>query len=252
MALPLRLLNPAEQMKKLVILLLPIVLMTSIANAQEVDWSFLHTPEEMRNLSNLGHLIEGALLLLVAFFAILEAFGFKKIKFIWPSLLLIVGTFLISFLLFQHGLDKVKLIGTLLWKDAQQREHLIMSILFIAAGLSQILSVNYKISYLSYVWPLSLLIIGTMLLIHEQHGSAQAVQRAETIHTYVGILLILDAIFVILSIKFSIRYTWLPYVWPALLLVISILLMIYREPEGAYQTDRADRQQLNYAHPSGT
>jgi len=49
----------------------------------QVDWSALHTPEEMERLSNIGHWIEGSLLATVAIIALLNALGFIKGQLIW-------------------------------------------------------------------------------------------------------------------------------------------------------------------------
>jgi hypothetical protein len=49
------------------------------------DWPVLHTAEEMQQLSNLGHTVEGILLLLVAMLALAEAAGLFKTKIIWSS-----------------------------------------------------------------------------------------------------------------------------------------------------------------------
>lgn len=201
-------------------------------NKNEVDLSALHTPEEMQKLSHIGHWVEGGLLATVAVIALLEALGFLRVQLIWQSVILVAGIFLIFFLLLHHGFDKLKLVWNLISKDAQQRQHLLMAFLLCVAGLSEIISKKYNVYILSYVWPVSLLIIGIMFLIHEQHGTAEAVKRAQTIHTFLGILLMLT--FIIAIIGLLTKYRWTLFTWPALLLLISILLLVYKEPEGAY------------------
>lgn len=201
----------------------------------QVDWSILHSPEEMQMLSNIGHWIEGSLLATVAIIALLEALGLIKWRLVWQSLLFIAGIFLIAYLLLHHGVDNIKLVWNLIWKDAQQRQHLLMAFLLCLAGLSEILAKKYKASLLLYVWPIALSIIGIMFLVHEQHGTSEAVKRAQTIHIYLGISLILVSIVVTVGRITAGKYRWPAYVWPGLLLATSILLLTYREPGGAYR-----------------
>lgn len=201
----------------------------------QVDWSALHTPEEMQRLSNIGHWIEGGLLATVAIIALLNALGFIKGQLIWQSLLFVAGIFLIAYLLLHHGLDKIKLVWTLIWKDAQQRQHLTMAFLLCLAGLSEIAGKKYNISLLLYVWPIALSIIGIMFLVHEQHGTSEAMNRARTIHTYLGISLILVSIVATIALVTKNKYRWPAYSWPVLLIITSIMLLAYREPEGAYE-----------------
>lgn len=200
----------------------------------QVDWSALHTPEEMQRLSNIGHWIEGGLLAIVAIIAFANAVGFIKWRLVWQSLLFIAGIFLIAYLLLHHGTDKLNLVWTLIWQDAQQRQHLIMAFLLCLAGLAEIISKKYKIPVLLYVWPGALLIIGILFLMHEQHGTSEAVKRAQLTHTYLGISLILVSAGVTIARLVEGKYRWAAYVWPGLLLITSILLISYREPEGAY------------------
>ena len=64
---------------------------------QVSDWSVLHSVEEMQRLSNLGHRIEGILLITVALIALGETAGIVKKKFLWPAVLVVAGLFLIGF-----------------------------------------------------------------------------------------------------------------------------------------------------------
>lgn len=200
----------------------------------QVDWSVLHTPEEMQKLSNIGHWMEGGLLAIVAIIALFDALGFVKWQLVWQSLLFEAGIFLISYLLLHHGMNKMNLVWTLIWKDAQQRQHLSMAFLLCLAGVSGIIAKKYNISLLLYVWPIALAIIGVLFLVHEQHGTSEAIRRAQTIHTYLGISLILTSIVLTIGLVTGNKYRWAAYIWPELLLITSILLLSYREPKGAY------------------
>ncbi|MBA4056510.1 MAG: hypothetical protein C0490_17475, partial [Marivirga sp.] len=183
---------------------------------QVADWSVLHTAEEMQRLSNLGHRIEGILLIMVAILAIGEATGILKVKLLWPSVIVIAGIFLLAFLLLHHGFDKFKLVWNLILSDGQQRQHLIMATLLITAGVTEITYRTTGYSTFKFGWPLVICTIGIMFLIHEQHGSSDAVEWAQKIHKYLGILMIVVAIFILLSLMLGTKYRWLLYSWPIL------------------------------------
>ncbi len=199
------------------------------------DWSVLHSAAEMQQLSNLGHKVEGALLLMVAVIAGLQAVGFLKMKQLWPSVIVVAGLFLIGFLLLHHGTEKFQLVWKLLISDPQQRQHLTMAGLLVIAGVSELIFRGYHVNWLRFVWPLVLCLVGLMFLTHEQHGSSEAVDWAQRIHRYLGALLIVVSISILANIFFGERYKWLPFVWPVLLVITSIFLFAYNEPEGAYE-----------------
>lgn len=213
-----------------------------------VNWSILHSVEEMQQLSNLGHWIEGGLFVLIGIIALLHAFGVIKASLLWPSIVLIAGLFLIGFLLFHHGYNKLSLVWSLLIKDPQQRQHLLISALLSVAGLAQIAGRMRDISFLNYGWPLALFAIGILFLVHEQHGTSEAVQWAQKIHRYLGIILIAVAVFNVFSILFSDQYHWLLYVWPTLLIITAIFILLYREPSGAYEQHNMQENETKKSH----
>lgn len=214
----------------------------------QVDWSELHSVEEMQQLSNLGHWIEGGLFAIIAIIALLQAYGVIKTPLLWQSIILIAGLFLIGFLIFHHGFNKLPLVWSLLIKDPQQRQHLLIAALLSVAGLALIAGKMRDISFLNYSWPLALLIIGIMFLVHEQHGTNEAVQWAQKIHRYLGIILIAVAVFNVFSILFSHQYRWLSYVWPILLAITAIFLLLYREPKGAYEQHNMKGNEMEKPH----
>lgn len=197
------------------------------------DWSKLHTSEEMQQLSNLGHWIEGALLAMVAILAFLEFRGIIKSKFIWPSLILTAGMFLPAFMLLHHGLSEFNLVWQLTISDSQQRQHLIMAGLLFIAGLAEIIARNKNSNILYYVWPFALSMIGLMFLMHPQHGTSEAVQLAQKIHILLGIMLVLAAIFKVVALHS--KRSWISFIWMFMLLITAALLLLYKEPEGAYE-----------------
>jgi len=203
---------------------------------QNVDWSALHTVEEMRQLSNLGHWTEGGLFGLIGVIALLQTFGIIKSSLaLWQSFILVAGLFLISYLLLHHGIGKVPLVWSLVIKDPQQRQHLLIALLLCIAGFAQILSKVKLIPSLHYGWPLALFLIGVLFLVHEQHGTSEAVDWAQRIHRYLGVLLILVSVAFTLDSLFADRCRWLMYTWPSLLIITAVLLLLYREPHGAYE-----------------
>jgi hypothetical protein len=194
----------------------------------------------MQQLSNFGHKVEGGLLLIVAIIAGLQAAGFIRMKQLWPSVIVVAGLFLIGFLLLHHGLQKLPLVWKLIMADPQQRQHLTMAGLLVLAGTCELLFRAYNIGWLKFVWPFVLCLIGLMFLIHEQHGSSDAVDWAQRIHRSLGILLILVSLSIVTNIFVGERYRWLPFVWPVLLIITSIFLFAYKEPHGAYEKDPAN------------
>lgn len=213
-----------------------------MAQHQVPDWSVLHSVEEMQRLSNLGHRIEGVLLIIVALIALGEAAGIVKKKLLWPSVLVVAGLFLIGFLLLHHGLTQLKLVWNLITSDPQQRQHLVMAVLLTIAGGSEIVYRTKGYNIFRYVWPVIICAIGIMFLLHEQHGSSAAVEWAQTIHKYLGLLMILVAIFIVVGIVLEKKYRWTRYAWPLLLMATSIFLFIYKEPRGAYDKPNAHKQ----------
>lgn len=118
---------------------------------QRADWSLLHSVEEMQRLSNLGHRIEGILLMLVALIALGETIGIIRQRLLLPSLIVVAGLFLAGFLLLHHGFDKFKLVWNLILSDAQQLQHLIMASLLVLAGVSELVFRKRNIFVLQFV-----------------------------------------------------------------------------------------------------
>jgi hypothetical protein len=153
-----------------------------------------HTPEEMRQLSDLAHRIEGALLGTVAALALAQAgrrWSSMRARLLWPALLLTAGAVLLGYLLIpHHGLDRAGDQWRFVLGDAQQRQHVILALLVATGGGSELL---YRTGRLrSRLWQLG--------IAHHRR--------------------------------------WLSMAWPLTLLAASVLLSVYREPEGAYQAGR--------------
>ena len=155
----------------------------------------LHTPEEMRVLSNIGHWIEGGILAIVGFLALLEASGYfhgDGWAYAWPAFLLLAGLVLPAYMLLHHGLDRVKVSWRFVMEDPQQRQHFLMAVLLLVAGLaemSQRLRGGGTLLF-GLVWPIALGVIGGLFLVHTQHGTHEAVSWAMRVHRYLGVVLI--------------------------------------------------------------
>lgn len=200
----------------------------------------LHTPEEMRALSNLGHWIEGGILGIVAVIALLQALGYFEsgiAAYLWPGLILLAGLFLPPYMLLHHGFNKVDISWRFVMGDPQQRQHFLMAVLLLVAGIAEVI---HRIQMLQgqlwqFVWPSVLIVIGVLFTIHTQHGTHEAVSRAVTAHRYLGILLILGGLLKAAEVLWIQHFEWLAFPWTIMVLASAVLLISYREPEGAYQ-----------------
>lgn len=84
-----------------------------------------------------------------------------------------------------------------------------------------------------FAWPAALLLVGFSFLVHRQHGTAAAVERAVAIHRMLGVVLIVAGGLRWLDVRRTANRL-LALSWPLLLLVAAVLLLVYEEPEGAY------------------
>lgn len=202
----------------------------------------LHTPEEMRTLSNVGHWIEGGIIAIVGFLALLEATQYlpsDSSTFAWPAFVLLAGLALPAYMLLHHGLDRVRASWRFVMGDSQQRQHFFMAVLLLVAGLaemSQRMRGGGAVSF-DLVWPMALGAIGGLFLVHTQHGSHEAVSWAMRVHRYLGLVLIAAGLARLGQLVWLSMAPWLAFVWPVLLLLAAILLVSYREPAGAYEEE---------------
>ena len=138
----------------------------------------LHSPEEFRYLSSLGHWIAGYIFLGVAIVAFLQALGFLKSRqYLWPLLVVVAGAIFIPYSILHHGFERSYLVFKVIQLDPQQRQHLIMfNLLFVAGIIELLLSLNkIKGQFWNFVWPGVMLVIGYMFLTHPQHGTSDAI-----------------------------------------------------------------------------
>jgi hypothetical protein len=88
----------------------------------------LHTPEEFRYLSSVGHWIAGYIFLGVAIVALLQTFGFFKNKpYLWPTLVIIAGIVLIPYNMLHHGWNELPLVWKVIEFDPSKDSTLLCS-----------------------------------------------------------------------------------------------------------------------------
>ncbi len=199
----------------------------------------LHTPEELQLYSNIAHWVEGGLFLIIAGIVFVQALGYlrsQRTDYLWPVIIIVAGIFLPLFS-FLHHLNELALAWKATIYDPQQLQHMIMATLFTIAGVAEVayLRGQKKNQLLRFIFPLVIGVIGIMFITHLQHGTSEAILRAVTIHKYLGTALVLAGVFKALEVIKKNNQRWLTFVWVFLLTIAAILLISYREPEGAYQ-----------------
>lgn len=202
----------------------------------------LHTPEEFRFLSNVGHWIAGYLFLAVAVIAFLQArnlFSLRSYPFLWSLLIVIAGFMFIPYTLAHHGINELPFVWQVIQVDPQQRQHFSMfTLLFIAGIVELFLSIKRLRGVGWYsIWPAVLLSIGYMFLNHPQHGTLEAQAYSKPYHTTLGILLVFTGVAKVTQIYWSKKYTILTYLWIFFMGLSSILLILYNEPIGSYESE---------------
>jgi low temperature requirement protein LtrA len=86
---------------------------------------------------------------------------------------------------------------------------------------------------LAYVWPAVLLLIGILFLTHPQHGTGEAVAKAVRQHRILGITAIIAGLLRVAGVVSG--STISAILWSLALLVSAAQLILYREPEGAFE-----------------
>lgn len=202
--------------------------------------TLLHTADELRQISNLAHVIEGVVLGLAALIALLQATGrldTGRYRVLWPGLILMAGTGLLFYLIVpHHGLSRARVQWSFVFGDPQQRQHIVIATLMLLAGLAEVLTRSSRLEARAWslAWPMTLLLVGILFVVHRQHGTSAAVVRATLVHRWLGSVLIGAGVLAGLDAMRSRRGGLLGVGWAVMLLVASVLLMLYREPEGAY------------------
>ena len=200
----------------------------------------LHSASEMVARSNLAHWTEGCLLAAIALLALAEVFAAAShpwVRLLWPLLVVGSGAFLPAFMLLHHGPAKVGFSWQLVYGDPQQRLHLAMALLLLAAGAAELLYRLRRVrsAVWQLAWPAVLVTIGVLFLVHQQHGAGEDMARAMLLHRLFGVALIAAAIARALQLLPTRAARWMAVTWPLLLLAAAGLLLAYREPPGAFR-----------------
>ncbi|MBI3742377.1 MAG: hypothetical protein HY257_11580 [Chloroflexi bacterium] len=188
-----------------------------------------HTPEEMRRLSNLGHSVEGALLIVVSALALAAQLNLAAwANTAWQILILVAGILLLILIYPRHPLQDWRAI----WNDLQQREHTIIAFAIAIAGAAELIR-GAAISTLAFVTPVAMMLIGWLFLAHAQHGTGAAQKRALWLHRVLGITILLAAILRVGALVT--RDEIYAILWSLVLFAAGIQLIVYREPAGAFE-----------------
>jgi len=142
---------------------------------------------------------------------------------------LVAGVLLLVLIYPRHPLSDWPAI----WHDPQQRQHTIMAAAIAVAGAAELLRGSNPAW--AYVWPGATLLIGALFLTHTQHGTGAALIKAVRQHRILGITLILASLLRVAEIITGVSA--LAILWPLALLAAAVQLIIYREPEGAFEAE---------------
>jgi hypothetical protein len=209
----------------------------------------LHSPDEMRQISDLAHLSEGLVIGAAALIALLQSRGVfveGKRRYAWPALIVLAGVFLLAYLVVpHHGLEHAKTQWNFVFGDRQQRQHVVISVLIILGGGAEWMAVAGIVRGRSWLfaWPATLFAIGVFFITHPQHGTTEAVVRALLVHRVLGATLITTAVLATVSAARN-GSRRLQLSWSVALLLAATLLIIYKEPEGAYHAAPSAQLQL--------
>lgn len=199
------------------------------------------TPQQIRELSNIGHSFEGALLTAVGLLILIEVLRplpHSRLRLLWPMLLVGAGVLLPVFLLAVSDRPLLETVA-LLVRDVQQREHLWMALTLIVAGVAETWRRRMHRRAGWWVWPVMLMTIGGLLMIHTQYGTPEAVRWARRQHAYHGALTVLAGMcFAAAQLRHQAGRV-AAIAGPLILLTAGILLLLYREPPGAFESSPA-------------
>ena len=191
-----------------------------------------HPPDELRRASDLGHRIEGILLLVVAVLAIAgNVFAIVWASTAWPVPVVTAGLLLLIAIYPRHPVGDWSLI----WGEPQQRQHTMIAVALVAGGIAVLL--KPRLPGLGVVWPGALVLAGILFLTHAQRGTGEAVRKAVRRHRILGATLILAGLIAASAVWTS--NAALAELWPVVLLVAALQLLLYREPAGAYEAAHA-------------
>jgi hypothetical protein len=186
-----------------------------------------HSPGEMRELSNLAHVVEGALFLAVGVLALAGNMGWiGRAVLAWPILAVLAGVGLLIVLYPFHPVDDWRRI----WRDPQQRQHTVMAAALVLGGGAEFGSGTQ--AWLGHGWPAALLLIGILFVVHTQHGTGAAVRKATRQHRVLGATIIAAGVLALGAVLTT--GPLYGVLWPLAVIAAAIQLMVFREPAEAY------------------
>lgn len=207
---------------------------------------------QARQLSNLGHMAEGALFAALGLLALLQALGFiSNALLALTPLLMIAAGITIPVILFGHshkGQD-AGMHRRVVLNDPQQRQHLIMASLVLLSGLAEFARLAGILAPLSgYVWSVALVLIGVMFMRHTQHGEHAAMMQALRFHRILGGVIAAAGIVRGIQGWIGDERGLFAFAYALVLLVVAALLLTYREPAGAYTNAAPGEHDAHSAH----
>ena len=189
-----------------------------------------HSPAEQRRLSDFGHIVEGTLLGAVALLALLDALGIAAWAWlVWSLVLLFSGVVLLFLIYARHPSSDWNAI----WNDMQQRQHTQMAGVSVLTGAAELVRAGAPNVILALVFPTVLVFIGALFVIHKQHGMGKAVEQAVVKHRVLGATLVVAGL--LRAAEIFLGQPILAFAWVIALLAAAAQLLLYREPEGAYE-----------------
>ena len=93
------------------------------------------------------------------------------------------------------------------------------------------------------------MIVGIVLVFHTEYGTPEAVAEAARKHAYLGFVIILVGLLKAAEVLWRRRFKLLAFSWIALLLAAALMLISYREPEGAYRTTPVSSEPGHFLAP---
>lgn len=166
-------------------------------------------------------------------------------RFMWPALTVAAALLLPLFVIVPSGRPIVDTAATM-WRDPQQRQHLFMAATLLGAGGVELLRRSTRTNHASGAWPLALFILGVLLMVHTEYGTPEAVRWARRQHIYQGASVVIAAgCFAAARLRNRLGRTAV-IGGPLMLLAAAVLLLIYREPAGAYE--RSERMNTRTSH----
>ena len=220
---------------------------------------FAHIPiesaEQDRAFSEFNHHIAGAFLLIIGALATISraSAGLSFLRKVWPFFFIIPGLYLA----FMSDPD-VWPMGAQSWAEAfrsnpEARQHKIYAFLLTALGITEFLRAEGKLGRFLSVWSFpALAVFGAILLFFHKHGGeASSMQGMSRMmpggmerggHTMSALMLKIKREHLWFSIVgFGVAFAkflddgnfwkkpFVPFLWPALISVLGVLLILYTE-----------------------